>query len=171
MTTQKRFASNVQSLIDVMNKLYNPFTKLSTYLLTPLTRHKGYHDWRSHQNMSKAEEIEKNQYKTFAIFWFVKMKKLLERTIFYCSSLESRNWPQSWNLNCQTWRMTCNYYLECTFLATLFHISRGNMHMLQWNANKYQRTLQRGPRYWRNSLGLLENRISTQLEKFFACWQ
>ncbi len=33
LTTQKRFASNVQSIIHVMNELGNPFTETSTDLL------------------------------------------------------------------------------------------------------------------------------------------
>ena len=41
------------------------------------------------------------------------MEKLFYETV----PKKSVNCPQRWNTNCQTWSLTCNYFLECTHLA------------------------------------------------------
>lgn len=79
LTTQKRFASNVQSVIDVMNELGNPFTETSNDLLTLDT--KVIMADEVVKNISEAEEIGKNQYKTFVELRLVKMEKPLYETV------------------------------------------------------------------------------------------
>ena len=78
-STQKTFASNVQSVIDVMTELGNPFAETSSDLLTLDT--KVIMTDEVIKNISEVEELGKHQYETFVQSRLVKMEKPLYETV------------------------------------------------------------------------------------------